>query len=283
MRILKLAATLLLLQAIAASAWGVEITVGNRPVELPMPAGFVQLTPDMAPFYEAMRAYIPPTNERYVTLITEEMARKIRRGEAVEFVRYINVEAEKQVARASLSSADFAEFRSIMRSQIETMFAQAEENIPGLIDRGNEIASDQLGAEIEVEIGQIVPLPVHLDTETAIANTNLMSVATSIDGEQAVAQRVAGTMLALHVMDKMLFLYVYGAESDVEWTRDMAASWAADILAANAPSRDELLASAEPPQAGIDWNRVLERAGIGAGIAVLIGLLSLVFRRRRQE
>lgn len=281
MRRAGLILALLLVQGVSLAAGAVDIEVGDRRINLPLPEGFVELTPGMSPYYEAMRAYIAPQNVRYLTLITTEVAQALLRGEHVELGRYIYVESEKGASTASISRAHFEEFRALMREQVEQAFASAREQLPEIIGKGNATVSEQFNAEIAVELGGMVSLPIHVDTDNAIANSTIITVEAAVDGEKDGPRVLAGTNLFLHVKDKLLFLYVYGAEGDLEWTRQMASSWAGAIVAANALSSAEKDAVEKSAPFGIDWNSVLERALIGALMGGLIALLALMFRKYR--
>jgi hypothetical protein len=279
----KLIFVLFLLQGVSLSAGAVEIKVGERLINVPLPDGFVELTPKMSPYYETMRAYIGPSNIRYLTLITEDKAEALLRGEEVELDRYINVESEKGISATSVSSGQFAELRSILRNQIGDLYANVEAQLPEIVNEGNKTVSAEFAADIAVELGGIVPLPIHLDTDNAIANSMFMTVGVTVGDEDVSTDAVAATTLFLHVKDKVIFLYVYGSKSELDWTRDAAATWATDIVAANPLSTEEKRAVDKSDSFGVNWSQVLEKALIGALIGGAIGFVSFFFKRRKKK
>lgn len=280
---LKLIFAFLLIQGVSLSAGAVEVKVGDRLINVPLPDGFVELTPKMSPYYETTQAYIAPSNVRYLTLITEDKAEALLQGEGVELGRYINVESEKGISAASVSSGQFRELRSILRNQIDDMYANFEKQLPEIIDEGNKTVSVEFAADIAVEIGGLVPLPIHLDTDNAIANSMFMTVGATVDDEDVGTDVLAVTTLFLHVKDKVIFLYVYGSKSELDWTRDAAAMWATDIVAANPLSTDEKRAVDKSGSYGINWSQVLEKALIGALVGGIIGFVSFFFRKRNKK
>ena len=283
MRNMKLIFAFLLILGASLQVGAVEVQVGDRPINIPLPDGFVELTPQMSPYYETMQAYVAPSNVRYLTLITANKAEALLRGEDVELDRYINVESERGISTSSISSTQFVEFRDFLRDQLDDLYAKVDEQLPGIVDKGNTIVSEKFDAEIAVELGGMVPLPIHLDTNDAIANSLFMTVGATVDGETVGNSVLAATTLFMHVKDKVLFLYVYGAESDLDWTREVAASWAADIIAANPLSTEEKRAVEQSDPLGIDWSKVLEKALIGALAGGVIGFFATVLRRRKKE
>jgi hypothetical protein len=216
-------------------------------------------------------------------LITANDAEALLRGQDIELERYINVESENGISATSVSSAQFTDFRSILQSQIDNMYATVEKQLPELVSKGNHELSEEFDADLAVELGGLVPLPIHLDTDSAMANSMFMTVGATVDGENIGADIVAATTLFLHVKDKVLFLYVYGQESELEWTRQAAERWATDILAANPSSAAEQRAVERSDSIGIDWSQVLEKALIGALVGGAIGLFSFVFRKRKKQ
>ena len=59
-KLLRAALPFVLLLPAAASA--VEIEAGGRTIEIPIPEGYAELTPEMSPMYELMYSYVVPTN-----------------------------------------------------------------------------------------------------------------------------------------------------------------------------------------------------------------------------
>jgi hypothetical protein len=283
MRNTKLVLAVILLQGLGLDVRALEIEVGDRLIKLPLPDGFVELTPAISPYYEAMRAYIGPNNLRYATLITTNDAEALLRGEDIELERYMNVESEKGISATSVSSVQFADYRHIVRSQIDDMYANVEEQLPEIVGKGNREISEEFNADLAVEVGGLVPFPIHLDTDNAMASSMFMTVGGTVDGENIGADVLAATTLFLHVKDKLLFLYVYGQESDIEWTREAAKRWSTDIVAANPLSAAEQRAVERSDSIGIDWSQVLEKALIGALVGGAIGLFSFLFRKRQKQ
>lgn len=265
------------------NAMAFDIQLEDRTISLPAPDGFVELTPKMSPYYETLRAYVGPTNVRHLTLIGQDEADALLRGEVVDLARYINVETPKNMSGTSVSSTQFMRLRNLLRTQIEELYAKAEAQLPEIIGEANKVVSSKLSADVAVELGGMVPLPIHLDTDNAIANSMYMTVDTTVDEGARVSEVLSATTLVLHVKAKVLFLYIYGQESDLEWTRDTASKLSAAIVQANPLSDSERLAVARSESRAIDWNAVIQKAAIGAVIGGIFGLISLFFRKRKKE
>ncbi len=266
MRNIKLILAFLLIQGVTLRVGGVEIEVGNRLIDLPLPDGFVELTPNMPPHYESMRLFVAPSNLLYLTLIPANNAEALLRGEFVNFDRYINVESNKGVSNDSVSSTQFAQLRSERNQMVDTYNDLIDDQWPGIIDHANATLSEDFDVSIAMELGGFVPLPVHLDTDIAIAHSIFATANGAVDGE-SVSIVVVATILTLHVKDKVLHLHVNGREADLDWTRETAASWAADIVAANTSTNFNI-------------EKGIQVALVGGVIALFVVFLN---RRRRKE
>ena len=276
--ILSLALVLAMFGASQAS----EVEIGKRRIEVPFPAGFVELSPKMSPYYETMRAYVSTENTRFMTLIEEADADALLRGEEIALTRYVNVETARNLSSVSVSSADFADFRAILRDQVQDMYASVEDKVESMLEQGNRSLSAEFSVDVAVDVGGIVPLPVHLDTDNRIANSMFATVDATVAGESAGAETISATSLVLHVQDKVLFLYVYAAKDDLEWTRATAAAMSDSIIAAN-PLTDDARRAIERP-GGFDWGAVLTKALVAALFAGLFGLVvSFVGKRREKQ
>jgi len=195
------------------------IQVRDRVIRIPLPDEFAVLTPQMSPHYEILNSFTPVTNVTYVTLIPAQKAAALAVSDQVRLPRYLTVSSQKQGwGTATVSPEKFLELRQALRSQFDQLHAEFEEEV------GKDPAVDLVAHE---------PLPIHLDTEHAIAFSSLETVGGGADDEGATTQVRATTTTFLRVGDKLLYLNVFGPESDLDWTRELSEKWAAEIVAAN--------------------------------------------------
>ena len=262
-----------------------EIDVGGQIIEIPTPAGFTDLLPVHSPYYESSMAYVASSNIRYISLIPTDAAAILERGDHTEYARYMNIETERSISTQKISTRNFDELRELMLSQLDELIEGAKEELPGFLDEGNARASEEFNAEVDISVGDLVPLPVHYDSANAIAYTMYMRVAGEVDGAGEAPEVVNVTILALLVRERVLFLYVYGTEDDVEWTRSTAASWADAILAANADGSGAGDAQEPVDSGGSRWSGIFREAAVVAIVVlVMIWLIKQVaVKHKRRE
>ena len=273
---------LTMLASFCFSAYAVEIEIGDRSLNVNIPAGYVELTPAMSPYYETMRAYIAPTNTRYFTLIPTDDADALLRGEVVNLERYINVESQESLDNVSVSAEMYDSFRDVLRTQMDAIVEEVNKMLPGIVDRGNARVSEAFDLDVAVTPGNMVPLPIHVDSANAMVYSMYMKLSTSVDGEVTYGGVVSATASTLHVRDKVLFIYVYGSETDLEWSREFSSRWTEQIFALNPISMAEQSAVAQSGSSGI-WDGVLKKAAIGALIGGLLGGFGFLIGRRKKE
>ena len=93
---------------------------------------------------------------------------------------------------------------------------------------------------------------------------------------------VSATTTFVNVSGKVLFLYCYGPQDELEWTRSASKSWVEKVMVSNT----------QPPARssggrGIDWSKMLEKVIvggiIGGLIALILGFLSKFKKKAKKQ
>ncbi len=283
-RHIRIPTFLLCLSAFASLAHANDVSIGGRSISVPTPDGFAELTPAMSPYYESTQAYVVPTNERYFSYIPGDAAAAILVGDDPVFSRNLAIESEKRISGVSVTGADFAELKRVFREQNQQVVDEVMAQIPEAFESGSERLSDEFDVDLAMSVNNLVQLPAHLDSERALGFSMYLNYQVDVDG-QVESERLAVSTVILHVMDKVLFLHVYGGKDDLDWTRSFGEAWGKQILAAN-PVPAEIAAVVDSPArsaSSIDWQQVLQKAAIGGGIGAVIGLAGWASRRRKSR
>ena len=183
-----------------------RIDVGGRQIDVPLPAGFVELTADRQPEYAAEYAAVPDGNVQYAVLIPAASVPLASETPLLPYARKFSVQTTDALAQTSTDQVEFENFTVYLR----------------------QTRQHQLDAGIEV-------LPVHADEVDRLAYSMLFG--SSDEKESAVdsgaGTRTAVTLTVLHVGSRVLFLYAVGSAGDLDWTRRESTAWADAIAAAN--------------------------------------------------
>jgi hypothetical protein len=152
----SLAAILLFVPAIAG---GTGISIGGVSLEIPSPVGFGPVTPQMADVYDLHKQAVLPSMELCVSFISEQDFSTALRGDIQNQSRYFSVQTFKDLTGVSVPRSYFVGVKNTIKSQNDDIMQIVERDLPGLMKN--------------VSIPQLVPSPVHEDTDRTIAYSTL--------------------------------------------------------------------------------------------------------------
>ena len=190
-------------------------------------------------------------------------------GDIPTLDRRLTVQTATSVLRAEISAADFQDVKSKVQAENNEMVKQVEEKMPGWMDQLNENFDDRYQFDPALSMSQLVPLPVHHDGPRSMAYSAFTQYQMNDEFGEPFDFIVTVTATFVHVNGRLLFLYAYGGEDDLAWTREAAKAWTADIIAANPQSARAGVSSAGR-SGGFNWAKIIA-AGVLGGIVVLIG------------
>lgn len=223
----------LLLTLVGGTAVAAEVLVGEARLEIPTPAGFALLTPDVQPLYDVSIDMLTPQNRRLATFVDEKIIPAALSGKMPTFDRYINIETMRELENQNVSASEFAFLRKSIRAGIEEALAAIEGQLDdGMVDLSERVG-ETLDRKVAFSVSNMIPLPVHHSSQNSISNS--MFVRYEIDSNgQTVEHIVSATTAFVHVKEKIVYVYVYGGEDQLEWTREQSKAWVADMLRMNA-------------------------------------------------
>jgi hypothetical protein len=219
----------LLIAAVPAAALAASIVVGGVPLTIPNPAGFVPLTPQMKATYELQRQSVPASVEQFGVYLPESEARNaITDDPDLNLNRRFSIGAAKRLIDTSLKSADFSQFKQIVKTQNAELVRKAEQAMPGLMENVNSYIKQKAGIEQAVAVVGLMALPPHDETDRSIS-FSLFEKTNTIDRTVGIA-----TTTYLYVKGKILILHCLADEEGLDWSRIALKKWTDAVLAANA-------------------------------------------------
>lgn len=245
------------------------ISVGGRDMRIPTPAGFAPVTEGMGELHEMQALFVAPGNEEFITFVPEELVPQLLQGDIPELDRRFSVQTAASALRAEVSTASFQELKSQVRADNSRMIREVEARVPGWMEQLNENFNERYQFDPALSMSQVVPLPVHHEGPRSMGYSAFAQYRMDDEHGEPFDFIVTVTATFVHVGGRVLFLYAYGAEDDLAWTRDAAKAWAAEIIAAN-PQAGRAGSSPDRRSRGLNWGKVIA-AGMVAGIVVLIG------------
>jgi hypothetical protein len=253
----------------AADTNAATVLVGDSSIDIPTPIGFSLLTPHMRQLYDFQQKLVRPGATQLAALIPEEKVPAALGGEIPDLPRRLVVLLGQHDAKDNVSQSEFSEFRRETRTTNEQAIRKSEEKIPGLVEQLNHNLRDY---NLAVSGLDVVVLPLHYETDSAIAFSMVYRYQESESAGDAVSPRIGvGTTTLVHVKGKLLQLNCYGDKDDLKWSRDVARQWTEAILAANQLADRSGVSDATVLQ-GIDWDKILSRSMASATVVLVLAL-----------
>lgn len=277
-----------------ADTQNVTIDLGDRPVSIPAPAGFYeisQLSPKTRKLAEAVTL---PDSRLLAVYVSEDDLGRIMRDESPKFGRYMVLQASRSLEHLNVSDALFSQLVAQVKQQQDTLAKKTKEEVGPLLDDSAGKLSKEYGFPLKLEVGELVSLGVFMEKSDAVGFAMLQNNRVSANGQfdyltvgGAAIMRVKGKILRAHVNSD------YKSPKDAEWARSTLSTWVDQILATNLSQ--EQSTQTPTPSFSItrsDWNSVIEEAikgGIGvillglfAGLVIIIvSALKMLFRKKK--
>lgn len=249
-----------------------KISVGERDIRIPTPADFAPVTPGMGELYEMQALFVAPGNQEFITFVSEQIVPQLLQGEIPVLDRRFSVQTATSMLRAELSTDDFHDLKTVLKAENNEIVRRVAEQVPGLMDQLNADFDRYYQIDPALSMSQLIPLPVHHDGLRSMAYSAFTQYRMNDEDGEPFDFIVTVTATFVHVNGRVLFLYAYGSEDDLDWTREAAKAWTADIIAAN-PQAARAGMSATRRGAGFDWTRIIAVGVLGGIVMLVAGLL----------
>lgn len=245
--------------------------VGGKKIEIPPPAGYVRVTPEMSEVQRLFAQLIDPDNDMLAVYIAEASAPAARAGELPELERYFVLKVNKKLKSKKITPKEFAKISSYVVTHNNEIVKEIQNRLPSYLDQISQNLSKEYDTEIALKISPMIPLAPHHNSANAFAYSMFIGYELE-EGQENASTTTPATVTSLNASGKLLFLYTYGNAQDLEWTRTAADSWHTAILAENPP----------PPQGGLGDLAQKVLPGI-AGTLVVWGVITLIRRKTGKQ
>ena len=236
----------------------------------------------MAALYELQKHFVAPSNIEFLGFVSEQAVPIALKGEIPDLTRRFTLQTAKSLVNQSATRADFDKLIIVVKSQNDEIKKKVEAAVGESVEKINEGFTEQYDIDLAMSVSQIIPLPVHVETDRSLAYSAFIKYSMNDAAGNPAPFVVAMTLTFIHVKGKILFLYSYADESGLEWSRSTSKQWAGALIESNPSdfqsSINELLPAAVT---AIDWRQAGEMALLGAFIGCLIGLAGWLVKRRK--
>ena len=278
MKLLLSACALALMSPLAGAT---EIVIGDTHLSIPAPAGFAPVTRDMKPYAEFAQRFVPETNEQFALFLSPADAAEAAKGGMPVPERKFYVQTAKALIQPFVGAADFAKLKDAIKTQNADYMKKVEAQMPGMMKKLSQGISDDYQVDVNLLVTQMLPFPPHYESERALGYSMLVKYSSNDANGKVVPFEGIATATFVYVRGKVLFLYANAEKDGLKWSRTESRKWAEMVIAAN-PSEGEVAVRETTQRAsGFDWSEVGQKALIGAVVGGIIGLLSLLFKKKK--
>ncbi|MCK5345665.1 MAG: hypothetical protein KAR20_19780, partial [Candidatus Heimdallarchaeota archaeon] len=228
----KILTAVLTIIFIAGSAYAETFDIGNTKLVIPSPQGFSLVTQEMDAVYRLSLQMSDPKNDNLAYYISDFSIPKAVKGELPAFERTFWLKVIKQLKNAVITSKDFSKFKSMVKRQNENIFKKIKSKVSKAMKENSEGISKEFDINYAMKVSQVVPIDPHYETNNAFAYSMYINYGYSSAGTKT-NNIVSNTSTFVNVSGKLISLYCYGSESDLEWTRLASKLWAEKIIESN--------------------------------------------------
>ncbi|WP_417386757.1 hypothetical protein [Gimesia sp.] len=247
-----------------------SFTIGDKTIEVPAPAGYVRVTPEMGDVYRLARSLVDPANDLLAYYIPESDVAAAKAGEIPPLNRTFMLKVNKQLKTAELGTGDFAKLKKGAVEENRKITETLKKQLPDLFDKVNQGISKEFNMDFAMQVSQVVPLDPHYDVPNAMAFSMFVTYNVSAEGEKS-DDVVCCTTTFLDADGKVLFLYCYAPQDELSWTQSAAKDWAESVMASNP----------KPPTGTVQGGGIRKYRGMVKWIiAGVVFLLISVFKGR---
>ena len=224
---------LFVLTCLPSIVFAESFTIGGNQIEIPSPAEFVRVTPKMDAVYRLSEQMVDPVNDQLAYYIPETERPMAETGEIPSLERTFMLKVNKELKSVVMGSNDFAKLINATKNQNQKIINEVKTKIPELFDKMNQDISKEFDIDFAMQLSQVVPLEPHYETPNAMSFSMFVTYNVKADGARQ-EDVVCCTTTFLNADGKVLFLYCYAPQSELEWTRQASKAWAETIMANNA-------------------------------------------------
>lgn len=139
---------------------GVQAPIGLKLLKLPLPAGFADAMRDLPQMRAIGERVTPPSNRLLALFMSQEDHQRAKGGQAPAMQRYFMVQTLRQAESASVSPAEFAEVRTMLRQQYKSLVQQAGNQVQGLLASATRFVVQSEGRSDEVPTSMAITTAV---------------------------------------------------------------------------------------------------------------------------
>lgn len=219
---------LAVLLGLVTQASATPFDLGTTSIEIPEPAGFVEVSPKMRQLWQIVQAG-QGYNRIIAFYIPENEEKAALAGKDVALPRGFNIQIQRSLQEYSLTEDDFQQVIKQVEALISTRQVDAVQ--AAIIEQFNGNLQEITGAAFSQT--ENLTLPAHINRPGYYAFSEISTIEVASQNGDTQQDEVTTTTAAILVKGKLLMCYTTGSKGDLEWTRSAVKQWVESIIAEN--------------------------------------------------
>lgn len=127
---------------------------------------------------------------------------------------------------------DFAKVKNLLKNQNQEAKDAGQAMLQEIVKESGKSISKELGVDLSFNVSKMIPLDSHYESED-VFSYSVYIVSQVSAGAVEHNYVAAGTVSMVNLSGKVVSLYSFGDQADLEWTRRASRAWAEKAIASN--------------------------------------------------
>lgn len=246
-----------------------QVTVGDRPVKIPAPAGFVRVDGVNAEEDRAVAALLAASN-RYLARFEPDKANGADAG------RNFSAQVMRKLETIEIGERTFEDFKAQTKAELDRLQKTIQKEMETKLAEAEKKHRDVTGVDLALSVSDVTVLGYFDESPGSFGFTMAMNVAAKVeDGAAKVRGVVAGMIVPVN--GRLIYLYAnadFKSPADQQWAENSVTAW-----------RDAVRAVNPRLQGPSGKNSLFDGAGrsaiIGAIAGAVGGLVAMLLRKKK--
>ncbi|MEM8722962.1 MAG: hypothetical protein AAGE84_27380 [Cyanobacteria bacterium P01_G01_bin.39] len=214
------------------SSFSDRYNIGGQQISVPNPDQYIRVTPEMDIVYRLYKSTEDPYHKLLASYISQSDAEIAMQGELPSLEKGFYLKVLKIAETESVTPQDFAKIKKNIKTQNQQNQASNLSKLQELAEENGKSMSKELGVDLTFNVSQAIPLDPHYESENTFSYSLYLVSQVSVMGEQQ-EYVMAATATLVNLSGKVVSLYSFGEQADLEWTQKASRTWSEKAIASN--------------------------------------------------
>lgn len=227
--------TALLATSAAIGAHGnTNIKVGSITLNIPPPQGYTLVTKNMGELSRASKQFVPSTNVELATFVPNHSAAVALSDHRIPYARrYFRIQISRSNIHTTASDRYFSQLKDLLKHNIRDVMYKVATKFPNIFTQSEINIAKKYGLYLAHAKLNVIPLPHNRATKHSFSYSILIKINQHHASTAQQPLTITATATLVHVKGKVLFMYCYSMDNNLQWSQRASREWAAAVISEN--------------------------------------------------